>query len=84
MAFQKNGSTMFTLPQPIRCTSTAFSTASIVSIEINDIPVAVLKATLHGILEDFEKRRITVSSPMDVVIPLAIATAIAIPGESVG
>ncbi|KAG0023493.1 hypothetical protein BGZ80_009268 [Entomortierella chlamydospora] len=53
-------------------------------MEISDIPVAVLKAALHVILEAFENLSRTVSRLIEVRIPDPMARPIAIPGDRVG
>ncbi|KAF9356822.1 hypothetical protein BGX26_004681 [Mortierella sp. AD094] len=53
-------------------------------MEINDIPVAVLNAAFHVILEAFENLSRTVSRLIEVKIPDPMARPIAIPGDRVG
>ncbi|KAF9167796.1 hypothetical protein BGX20_011496, partial [Mortierella sp. AD010] len=55
-----------------------------VSMEINDIPVAVLKAAFHVILEAFENLSRTVSRLIEVRIPDPMARPMATPGDRVG
>ena len=57
---------------PVRRKSTKFIAASIPIMEINDIPMATLKASLRIICLE----RIIVSRIIDVVIPLNIANII--------
>ena len=54
---------------PVRMTSVIFIAASIEIIEMRDMPMAVLKASLITICPD----RMTVSSKIDVTNPLKIA-----------
>ena len=54
---------------PVNITSVTFIAISIPIMEINDIPIAVLKASLRGICLD----RIMVSRMIDVIRPLRIA-----------
>ena len=54
---------------PVSITSVTFMATSIPIIEIKDIPIAVLKASLRGICLD----RIMVSRMIDVIRPLRIA-----------
>ena len=55
---------------PVRRTSVRFIATSMAIIEIKDIPIAVLKAVLRTICRD----RMNVSSAMDVINPLKMAS----------
>ena len=57
---------------PVSATSVIFIAASIPIIEIKDMPMAVLNANLKAIC----RIRIIVSSKIDVIKPLKIASAI--------
>jgi hypothetical protein len=55
-----------------------------VNMEINDIPVAVLKAAFHDMLDALDNRSKTVSKLIEVKIPEVIARPMAIAGDNVG
>ena len=72
-ASSMNGSTQsVNIAPPVIATSTKFIANSIDTIEISDMPMAVLKARFNAICRD----KMTVSSAIDVSKPLTIAKLI--------